>query len=269
MRMTVRRQICEILCPGPWVKYQPVSTSQDERTASSMSEGYPVLIEFFGPPGVGKSTIANELATILHGQNVPTDNVTYHLSHEIGRWRSHAYKAPKVLVSACKFNIPRPATQPKNNPVATIRTIYNWLFIAHEYRRHFDQGVRLFDQGIIQAAWSVAYLAGEKDFKQAVSNGFELVPKKCEYIAVSVTADQDEIWTRLRNRSIGTQPDKLIEKKDELSRSLASFESLAKIVEAKTESSDHQHLYRISNSDDRTASGCAEELWEDAEQLIG
>ena len=52
----------------------------------------PEVVEFFGPPGVGKSAIATELYRAYRVDQISASEPTYRLAEQVGRWQSHAYK---------------------------------------------------------------------------------------------------------------------------------------------------------------------------------
>ena len=84
-------------------------------------------------------------------------------------------------------------------------TILNWLYLAGLYRqaaRH--PGVTLFDQGVLQAVWSVAY--GSKSLENQASQSW--VDRAGEFlnpgsVAVFIDVDDAELRSRLANRRDG------------------------------------------------------------------
>jgi thymidylate kinase len=125
-----------------------------------------VVVEFFGPPGAGKTTLARAVAARLARHGVPVREPTDELAHGNGRGprrlRTTLLKASLVGLqlfthpgaSAASLNALRRTHQPSFDLFT--RMAFHWLLIASLVRSGGRRlGVSLFDQGMFQALWSI------------------------------------------------------------------------------------------------------------------
>lgn len=225
-----------------------------------MSEIPLLMVDFFGPPGVGKSSIAAKLADefSLSGRSVAEP--TYELSHNIGRWKSHLYKAPRSLSALRDSRVNLPKGNLINEPLGTIRASYNWLFISDVILDASDTEIVIFDQGIIQAVWSYGYLTNSQIDIQVMNKGLDIVPEEQKYLAIYVTASPEEIHNRLNERSGGVQPDEFVEELADLKNGVRSFEKLLTHVDSVMENRPNQSVISINNSNQSSPQQCAETI---------
>jgi hypothetical protein len=162
-----------------------------------------VLIDFLGVPGVGKTTLAGELALELRQQGYdvafrPIDRLVwgnryatlaYHLTC-IARWTLRRPRQAWRLASLFRL-FPQPA------PAMAIRTMRYWLytgaFATSELRR---ARVAILDQGYLQGVFSWALLC--PDAESGVVPALARIP--VPDVLVVVTAPPDEIQARLAQR---------------------------------------------------------------------
>lgn len=170
-----------------------------------------LLIEFVGLPGSGKSTISHEFADALRdsGREVREPVWTNYrlLSERDRRSRKirialresilHRLQAFRGLRSILGTDQSRPADYPS--------MLLNWFYIAglcREAARH--SGVTVFDQGILQALWSVAY--GSSAATRMSIDEWSCLAGDClppGSVAVIVEADAATLKARLARRGGG------------------------------------------------------------------
>jgi AAA domain len=125
-----------------------------------------MLIEFFGLPGAGKSTMSRQVAAILLTRGIALDEITYDLAQG---WRGPGRRLAK-LVHLARYTAAHPsqAASCLARIVATRQTtamdlgksLFNGLFIASvAARRRSTSRVMLLDQGVAQALWSIGFAA--------------------------------------------------------------------------------------------------------------
>jgi thymidylate kinase len=123
-----------------------------------------MTVEFFGMPGSGKSTLANRVAEIIESWGIGIQKQTYVLAHCMSRRQRVIAKIRYILPEICLE--PRHTARSARAIAATgqsstlewVRALFNWLFVTPLVRpiAQFD-GIRILDQGIFQALWSVAF----------------------------------------------------------------------------------------------------------------
>ncbi|AGB38812.1 AAA family ATPase [Natronococcus occultus] len=133
-----------------------------------------VVVEFFGVPGAGKSTIAHRLGRRLAADGYPVTEPTYTLVHDRTRMRRYLAKMgyaafaigrrPDRALSSGRLL----AATDQPTPATAGKLLLNWLFVRGVVDAHRGDGVRLLDQGLSQAVWSVA-LRADRDYLTALS----------------------------------------------------------------------------------------------------
>ncbi|MHC5210580.1 MAG: hypothetical protein ACYTG2_07675 [Planctomycetota bacterium] len=127
----------------------------------------PILVEFLGLPGAGKSVISRRLAEVLEGRGLTVSEPSRVLAHGIGRTARKLRKALQVgfaalghpIASMRAAGVVVSSGQP-STPGALLLWI-NWVLVTSLARRaRSGAGVQLLDEGPLQGAWSVA-LEGE------------------------------------------------------------------------------------------------------------
>jgi adenylate kinase family enzyme len=188
-----------------------------------------MTVEFFGMPGSGKSTLTNRVAEIMEGWGIGIQKQTYVLAHCVTRHRRVITKIRYVLPEIC-FE-PRYAVRSARAIAATgqssvlewVRELFNWLFVTPLIRpiTQFD-GIRMLDQGIFQALWSVAF-SGDHNALKIMTDRL-MTQSPVPNVVVIVHAKLSTIAQRLAARqSHDSRLERLLEKNPEV---LKSSESL-------------------------------------------
>lgn len=137
-------------------------------------DGTPITVEFFGPPAAGKSTLARAVATQLQARNIAVRQPTAAIAHGPGRGPRTLRKTARKIRLAAGELLARPgaslralrellATRQRNT-VLLLRMAFHWLLVTALLRRPTPAvRVRLFDQGVFQALWSIALEARRED----------------------------------------------------------------------------------------------------------
>jgi thymidylate kinase len=128
-----------------------------------------VLVEFFGLPGSGKSTLSRLVADRLRTRGLCVEEVTYELGHQ----RRELARLFAKLSILSRFL----AARPRHALTASVRvagtrqetwsdlgkSLFNWLFIASlAAQKRSPVRITMLDQGIAQALWSVDFAARQQ-----------------------------------------------------------------------------------------------------------
>lgn len=167
----------------------------------------PLLVEFVGLPGVGKSTLAAGLVEVLRDDGVkvwtPVSNVN--------NVESHIHRVPRKATYVARYLLCRPTVAAgwlrtfQQNPNASahdvVRTGFNWLFVAGALRsRRISNGVTVADQGLFQAYWS-AVLGDPNPPAYSVHRVMETELSEARLVVILVEADPDVVRRRLAARA--------------------------------------------------------------------
>lgn len=120
-------------------------------------------VEFLGLPGAGKSTLSHRLAGLLARRGIAVAQVSYDLAHGPTTGRRRMRKAVHVVRELLRhpiaaFGAARAIRNTEQPDLATrLKLWFNWLLVlalGRAARR--DPRIHLFDQGVLQAVWSIA-----------------------------------------------------------------------------------------------------------------
>lgn len=129
-----------------------------------------VHVEFLGLPGAGKSTMSRAVAAALRGRRIPVTEPTYRLDHMVGNGARQAVKLWYSLRRVIRR--PRLSARWARTVLGSHQRafgsswveIMNLLYLLELVRSEAARpGVHLFDQGLFQALWSLAYDSAAPD----------------------------------------------------------------------------------------------------------
>ncbi|GEM_PF-2304863 len=163
----------------------------------------PLVVEFAGLPGAGKTTLAGRVAGLLREQGVPADEPLLAFSGRFWGRRTpralmHLFRRPAAACRALGA-IGRSGQRTGRDAACLAHT---WLFLhtlMGECRR--SGRIALFDQGIIQALWSVALNARHDALPTFLAAVRETMCRPDVVVVVDV--HPDVAARRLRTRPYG------------------------------------------------------------------
>jgi len=172
-----------------------------------MSQPESMLIEFYGPPGVGKSSIARELNIALQKRAYKTTNKTFENScidrtflRNLNKFKYICHSHRSGSSSSIKlYKLIEQTDQHNRNRLLN-------LFLYSHFLRGILRSVdrinktHILDQGILQLYWAIQY-SGSNSFSP--TELFQQYPTFDEHIIVHVTAGVDTIFDRLLGRNDG------------------------------------------------------------------
>lgn len=175
-----------------------------------------MVVEFFGLPGVGKSTTARHVAERLAARGVPVERSPHVLSHDSGK--AERFVGKGMILAAELAHRPFHACRAARAIAATRqrtaadlgRTFANWLYVGALLRRGARAAdVRLLEQGLAQALWSVGFSAGHVAWADVISQ-HDVLPVAPDLV-VFVQADLDTIRDRLTSRGANVRLEQALE----------------------------------------------------------
>jgi hypothetical protein len=148
--------------------------------AGPLTPAQPLVVEFVGLPGVGKSQATRLVAARLAAMGTPARSSALRVNHELGPWRRVLYKSG---VSAAEV-LGRPGYASRvgralmrtgqRSRVDVVRLSYNWLFLVGLLRRARTRPVvELLDEGIFQLLWSIGFAGRERVIRDCSSTLLE------------------------------------------------------------------------------------------------
>jgi thymidylate kinase len=212
-----------------------------------------LLIECFGLPGTGKSTLSRRIAEILVAQGVSVDEITYDLDHRRGARSRISAKAAYVahfIAShpgrAMAYTSAVTATRQRTLRDFRI-SLFNWLFIASLSARKDGSGkITLLDQGFAQAMWSVGFAAGVETWLDVlpVHRNTQAFATDAPDVVVYVQAGFAEIARRLASRSqrVSRLEEQLMRDEYSLERADAQAQAVLRRLET-----GGAHILRLAN----------------------
>ena len=144
--------------------------------AGHLTSAQPLVVEFVGLPGVGKSHATRLVAARLAAVGTPARSSALRINHELGRWRRVLYKSGICAAEA----LGRPGRAARvgraligsgqQSRLDVVRFLYNWLFLVGLLRRARTRPVvELLDEGIYQLLWSIGFAGSERVIRDCSS----------------------------------------------------------------------------------------------------
>ena len=214
-----------------------------------------ISVEFFGMPGVGKSTLSSRAAEILYEKGLSVEQQMYVLAHQISRTKRVAIKVPYVVKEI--FINPRYAilsareilSTKQSSAVDLAKVLFNWFFISSLIRQNgYFHGIRLFEEGIFQASWSIVLSAQRGSASSMLSNLYTLMPTPT--VIVIIESRLQTIRHRLSERpGYESRLERWLgNDRNLLERSASLFEEINKILKT---ISERKQIHSLVISNDR------------------
>ena len=133
----------------------------------------PLVVEFLGLPGVGKSHATRLVAARLEALGTPAQSTGLRINHDVGAWRRRLSKSG--ISAAEAIGRPRSSLRVgralgrsgQRAPLDVIRLSYNWLFVSGLLRRAQTRpAIELLDEGIFQVLWSIGFAGAEGSIRE-------------------------------------------------------------------------------------------------------
>jgi hypothetical protein len=165
---------------------------------------FTLLVEFFGLPGVGKSSMSRHVADTLLAKGFTVDEITYDIDHRHLRPARFALKCghaarfatahPSQAISVCK----RMAATQQASQSDLGKEALNWLFVAGLASRRRSEGmITVLDQGVAQALWSVGHAARNPLWLDLLSDEAQKIPLDLViFVRASVSTVRDRLLKR-------------------------------------------------------------------------
>jgi len=175
--------------------------------ARPLTAAHPLVVEFVGLPGVGKSHLTRLVARRLAAAGTPVRSPALRVNHELGTFRRVLYKfgvsAEQMLRRpGYAVHVGRELIRSgQQRPVDVVRLSYNWLFLVGLLRRARSQPiVELMDEGTVQLLWSIGFAGDDHAIHQRSSNLLSGSALPMPDVVVVVEAPLGLIQTRLESR---------------------------------------------------------------------
>lgn len=234
-----------------------------------------ITVEFFGMPGSGKSTLANRIAEIIGDKGIEVQKQTYVLAHCVSRRRRVVTKIRYVLPELCLE--PRYAFQSAKAIAATgqsstlewIRELFNWLFVTPLVRPIAQfEGIRMLDQGIFQALWSVAFSGDHNALK--IMTDWLMGQSPVPNVVIIVHARLSTVAQRLATRqSHDSRLEHLLEKNPGvLARSESLFFQVTEIIKLLTRQRAMPAIVEVDNDENTNLETNAQTVAQKICQLV-
>ena len=170
-----------------------------------------VLVEFFGLPGAGKSTVAARTRERLRDRGIgviaPTSKLADETRTSRRLWGKATY-AGRVTGSRPRYAVSSLRTivgSGQRSPIDAVRTGFNWLFVSGilEAADCNRGSVWLLDQGLLQAAWSIVLSADCVPTDQLYRLLSSALSRVDTVLVVLVEASSETVRRRLDARTDG------------------------------------------------------------------
>lgn len=225
------------------------------------------LVEFAGLPGSGKTVVSQALAALLAARGVCVTTPSYKLDHRaallgrLGRKLSYAV-AGALRQPGCAMRCIGAVARSRQRTLGTLVSVStNWLYLTESQRhRDTEPGVHIYDQGLLQALWSLSFEAAALDaaWPAFVALLEETLPR--HLLVVILEADPALVGGRLQRRADGaSRLDRDVSRRGlqpSLERAVAVFDRVA--AEAvRLAASDRLSLLRVRNDGDAAPAAAA------------
>lgn len=220
-----------------------------------------VTVEFFGMPGVGKSTVANRVAKLLRDKGTPVSDLMYTSAHQLSRLQRIAVKVRYIVKEACSHPgyVLRSAiviARTRQESVTDlVKVLFNWFFVSSVLRGSRQaRNVELLDEGIFQAYWSIALCAPD-GIPNVIEHLGDSVPLPT--VIVVLEGDLGTIHSQLKSRE---RHDSRVDlsssvNKGLLDRATVIYRRITDSLQVTCERRKGMHLITLQREDLETAAG--------------
>jgi hypothetical protein len=237
-----------------------------------------VWVEFVGLPGAGKSEVSRAAARVLRARNLPVSEPSYELDHATPPARrlvSKLWLAARGWARSpreSRFWMQTLVEAQDDGPNWLRAVAMNWFYLMGSLQRWSAvPGIHVFDQGLLQALWSVGYAARRPDIisTRLLSRLDRALPPRA--LVVLVDAGVPTILKRLEQRPAGRSR---LERDLATGRSatcLARATQVLKCVEDVVWELAHVHdlmVLRINNDTERALPVHAETIADAVSELL-
>jgi thymidylate kinase len=191
----------------------------------------PIIIEFLGTPGSGKSTLSHRVALRLRTMGILNKEPSYDLDQKnaILRQNIKLYKAIKHLIfkPVISLRTIREVVQSDQRRIGdVVNLVVNLLYISEYIRKSKrTNAVYIFDQGIYQALSSILYSA-QKTIPWENHHVLQMIKKMiahCKYVVILVYADTATVLSRMETRGGKASRLDQFKSREELSEQIETF----------------------------------------------
>jgi hypothetical protein len=237
-----------------------------------------VLVEFCGLPGVGKTTLAAHAARELAARGLPVSVISDPCEAldcpPITRTRKVGHSLRTVLLhpGAALGWLGVVLRSRQRTTLDLARVLHRWLFLTDLAARRWS-GIRVHDQGVLQALWSMLYRSGVGDGPDpAVCERLSRLVPECVVVArvhTDATAWRERLAGRAphsrleRTRSEGDGEAELAHVEECMDRAVACIRVLA------AEHGRAIELVEVDNSDPDGWRACVGPIVEAAARAYG
>src|SRR5262245_53270789 len=231
----------------------------------------PVIVEFLGLSGAGKSAVSHQVAERLRRRGLPVREPTLSLAPRPAR-RSVWKRTIKSLHVARELVLhPRSSLRMFKSMRSTrqqrfhvlLRMGFNWLMLSSLMRTH-RPSFYLFDQGSFQALWSLG-LEGRRGMLRQV--GPELVDTvPAPDVVVVVEASADVVFHRLRIRN-GSESRADRWDAGAILRSLRTMDEVKSILRSRSARPGGPRVLRVANGQHVDVAAVADRLAVEIERV--
>jgi hypothetical protein len=190
----------------------------------------PVIVEFLGLSGAGKSTVSHRVAEQLRGRGLPVREPTLTLTQKPGRGAIKSLYVARELIlhplSSLRTLKSMSATR-QRLPVL-FRMGFNWLMLSSLMRTH-RSSLQLFDQGTFQALWSIGLEARRGTIRDVGRQLVDMI--RIPDVVVVIEAGANVVSHRLKVRG-GHESRADLWDSAALNRSLRTMDEVKSILQA-------------------------------------
>lgn len=216
-----------------------------------------IVAEFLGLPGVGKTTLSNRVSEIIFQRGMSVNPTGYSTSKG---FRS-CIRMLQVLLFIIGFAISSPrysflsfsaiikSKQKSKGDLST--ALLNWFVMSSRiYQYRNANGIRLLDQGIFQALWTIGFGSKKPDPVFIMGRLHKLIPTP--HMVVVVEANLSTIERRMSNRLIHISriEERLPDDPNLLVKALALLQEIKETVNRISEKRKDMRVLIIDNDRD-------------------